>query len=448
MPTIAIVPSDVTSKRMLARRLGARLTEAGHSVVMLVDQDDPDAPPDGVEWHRVPIRFRPGGDRHRWRPVALWRAGRDAAATLDTSAFADVVAEVDPDLLIVDIEEWEALVLALALADRPPMAVLCSFFDVWPIAGLGPDDPGPPGSRVDRVRAASRWPWMWSRMRAHDLKQLLVRGEPDRISVSRALARRLGVRRQLTMRQWLHPFAPRELPMLVCNALELDIPHRPRPGVVHIGSLLEPDGDDDVRSIDDRDLAAVLERARAEGRPVVLCAFGTLATGERTALMQRLAGVARLRPGYQFVVGSTVDAHAGEFRDLPNVHVAGWIPQRAVLAFAAAAIVHTGNATLHECVAARVPMLVHPLGVNDQWRNAARVVRHGIGSIDGGDRDDAATLASRLDAVMADDAMRGRIAALADRVMRYEREGVAVSTVEDLLRSSGDHLSVAARSRP
>jgi UDP:flavonoid glycosyltransferase YjiC (YdhE family) len=448
MPTIAIVPSDVTSKRMLARRLGARLTEAGHRVVMLVDEGDPDDAADGFEWHRIPIRCSTAGVRRPWRPIALWRASRDAAAMLDTAALAEVLVEVEPDLVIVDIEEWEALILALALPHRPPLAVLCSFFEVWPIAGLGPNDPGPPRGLADRARGTLRWPWMWLRMRAHDVKQLLVGGEIDRISTSRALARRVGIRRQFTSRQWLHPFAPRDLPMLVCNALELDIPHDPRPGVVHIGSLLEPVDVDALASVDDRELAAVIERARAESRPIVLCAFGTLATGERTALMQRLAGVARLRPEYQFVIGSTVEEHADEFSALPNVHVGGWIPQRAVLAFAAAAIVHTGNATLHECVAARVPMLVHPLGVNDQWRNAARVVRHGIGSIDGGDHDDAATLAARLDAVIADEAMRARIDALAELVTRYERDGVAVSAVDDLLSASGGHLSVAARSRP
>jgi UDP:flavonoid glycosyltransferase YjiC (YdhE family) len=299
---------------------------------------------------------------------------------------------------------------------------------------------------IDRIRGTSAWPWLWFRMRAYEGKERLVTGRIDRLASSRALARRLGVRRQLTSRQWMHPFVPRHLPMLVCNALELDIPHEPRRGVVHIGSLLAGGGSELPEPIEDPDLAATLERARAEGRPIVLCAFGTLHTGERTALMRRLAAAVRLRPGYQFVIGSVDEAHADDFDGVPNVHVAAWLPQRAVLANADAAIVHTGNATLHECVAAGVPMVVHPLGVNDQSRNAARVVRHGIGVVDEGG--DAATLAERLDAVMSDPTMLARIDALADRITRYERDGVAVSSVEELLRSSGGHLSSAGRSRP
>ena len=443
MPTIAIVPSDVTSKRMLARRLGTLLIEAGHRVVMLVDEGDLDDFANGFDRRVIPIRCSSGGSGHRWRPLALWRASRGAASALDTPGFATVLAEVEPDLLIVDIEEWEALILALALPSRPPLAVLCSFFDVWPIGGLGPNDPGPATGPGDRVLGNLRWWWMWFRMRAYDVKQQLVSGEIDRISVSRALARRLGVRRQLTSRQWLHPFAPRQLPMLVCNALELDIPHDPRPDVVHIGSLLEPVDADALAAIDDPDLATAVTSARADGRPIVLCAFGTLTSGERTPLIRRLAEVARLRPQYQFVVGSPVEGHAGELRGIRNVYAAGWLPQRALLAFAAAAIVHTGNATLHECVAAHVPMLIHPLGVNDQQRNAARVIRHGIGMLDGGDGTDASALAARLDAVILDDGIRHRLVGLAEQVTRYERDRVAVSAVEDLLRRSVGHVTDA-----
>jgi UDP:flavonoid glycosyltransferase YjiC (YdhE family) len=448
MSTIAIVPSDVTSKRMLAERLGKLLIEAGHRVVMLVDLEDPADAGEPFEQRRVPIRFSSGRLGFRWRPLGLWRANRDAASALDPSELATVLMEVEPDLIIIDIEEYEALILALAIPASPPLVVLCSFFEVWPIAGLGPNDPGPAGGVIGRVRGALLWSWMWFRLRVHDVKRQLVGGEIDRISVSRALARHLKVRRLFTGRQWLHPFAPRFLPMLVCNAVELDIPHEPRPGVIHIGSLLDPVESDAAAAIDDPGLADVIVRAREDGRLIVLCAFGTLTTGDRTALIRRIAGVARLRPDVQFVVGATVEGREAAFSELPNVYAGSWIPQRAVLTVADAALVHTGNATIHECVAARVPMVAHPFAVNDQQRNAARVVRHGIGALDGGDGDDAATLAARLDAVILDEAMSRRINDLAEHVTRYERDGVAVAAVEGLLRGARGHLIDPAHSRP
>ena len=282
MPTIAIVPSDVPSKRMLAERLGRLLVGAGHRVVMLVDVADGATEASTLEHRLVAMRSRPGPARHPRRPLGLRRARRNAATELDPADFAAVVAEVAPDLLIIDIEEYEALILALAVLVRPPIAVLCSFFEVWPIAGLGPNDPGPVGGPIERARGNLRWPWVWFRFRVYDVRQQLLSGEVDRISVSRVLARRLGVRRLFTARQWLHPFAPRSLPMLVCNALELDIPHDPRPGVVHIGSLLDPVAPDAVAAIEDHRLAAVVERARTRGRPFVVCAFGTLMTGDES----------------------------------------------------------------------------------------------------------------------------------------------------------------------
>ena len=39
MPTIAIVPSDVTSKRLKAARLARRLMAAGHRVVLVVRRE-------------------------------------------------------------------------------------------------------------------------------------------------------------------------------------------------------------------------------------------------------------------------------------------------------------------------------------------------------------------------------------------------------------------------
>lgn len=436
MRTIVIVPSDVPSKRMLADRLGNLLRDAGHRVVMLLDAGEAVAVATQFEQRHVPLRMHVD-PVVPWRPLSQWHACRSAASQLDPAALDSVLVELAPELVIIDIEEYEALILALASPTRPPVAVLCSFFEIWPISGLGPNDPGPVGGPIDRIRSNLRWPWMRFRFRVRVVRRQLVSGRVDRTSTSRMLAWRQHVRRQFTVRQWLRPFAPRSLPMIVCNALELDLPHNPRRGVVHVGSLLDPVEPDAVDAIADRRLALFVARSRSAGRPLVVCAFGTLATGNHEALVQRVAGLALCRPDVAFVVG--IDDSA--FAPLPNVYSSAWIPQRELLTVADAAFVHTGNATLHECVAAGVPMLVHPFAVNDQPRNAARVVRHGIGTLDDGRRGEAEWLAERLDEVLADHAMRRRISKLAEQVTRYEREGVAVAAIEDLIRSAvgSDH---------
>lgn len=426
MATVAIVPSDVISKRLLARRLGTRLSAAGHSVVLLPTTEVP-GDPAGIR--RRPLALRPpAGVRHRLRPIAQWRANRAAAAALDPAELATAIDELAVDLLIVDIEEYEALIAALAIDAPCPVVVLCSFFEPWPIAGIGPDDPGPPGGRFTRVRARATWWRLWGRMRLYGVKQHLLGDGTDRIPISRSMARRLGVRDRLTSRQWVHPFVPVELPMLVCNALELDVPHRPRPGVHHIGSLLVAPG-----SLDERDatLAAAVRDARQHEQQIVVCSLGAVMAHTRAGVLDRLDGVAGLRPGCRFFVSTSNPAAAATLSRRENVEVREWLPLPELLAVADAAIVHAGNGTVHECVAARVPMVVYPFAVNDQHRNAARVRRHRVGEI-GGPDDDAATMAARLDRVMGDAELRERLDALAEAVARYERDDVAVTVIEAL----------------
>jgi len=443
MSTIAIVPSDVSSKRMLAQRLSGLLVDAGHRVVVVTTHDVApehfDRRDPRVELRSVSLRPPADGVRRRWRPIAQRRAVRAAAEAIEPARLGVVLDEVAADLAIIDVEEYEALISALALPRHPPLAVLCSFFEPWPIRGVGPNQGEPPAGPLDRVRRRAEWWALWGRMRLYGVKQHFVGAGTDRIAVSRALARRFGVRSQLTARQWVHPFVPTDLPLLVCNAAELDVPHEPRDGVHHIGSLLEPARPLD--EVEDRELAGALSRARRDGRPVVACVFGAVMAGERSPLIERISGAAELRPQYEFVV-ATADADRRRARGAPaNLHAVTWLPQREVLTFSAAAIVHSGNATLHECVAARVPMVVYPFAVNDQPRNAVRVVRHGVGEAGDRDHDDAWAIAARLDRVMADDEMRRRIDALAEKITRYERGGVAVAVVERLLQAPGPHVS-------
>lgn len=442
MSTIAIVPSDYESKRMLARRFARRLADAGHRVVFFLPADDHRRSEDtAFEQRVIALRTPAEAAGSPLRPLSRRRAVRRAAAAIDTNVLARALDDVGVDLVIVDIEEYEA-VIALLSGRRHRTAVLCSFFEVWPIPGIGPDDPGPAGGAIDRVRATTAWWRLWAKMRVNEVRRELTGDQVDRIAVNRALAHRAGVRRRLTSRQWLRPFAPAELPMLVCNALELDVPHHPRPGVRHVGSLLEP-----VGSLAEGPLADGLEEAVAAGRPIVICVFGALLAAESSPLVDRIGEVADRRPGYEFVVGSANDDHAARLAGRPNVHVAGWLPQREVLALASAAIVHSGNATLHESVVARVPMLVYPFRYNDQPRNAARVVRHGIGEV--GDRgDDAATIADRLDRVMHDPAIRRRIEELAPHLERYEHDRTAVTAVEELLALPGPHVTGDGRRTP
>jgi UDP:flavonoid glycosyltransferase YjiC (YdhE family) len=78
-------------------------------------------------------------------------------------------------------------------------------------------------------------------------------------------------------------------------------------------------------------------------------------------------------------VGPTVDpADLGEQR--AGVHVASYVPQRAVLDHCSVVISHGGYGTLLDAIDAAVPPIIIPFGA-DQFLNAATVQRLGIGLV-------------------------------------------------------------------
>jgi MGT family glycosyltransferase len=62
----------------------------------------------------------------------------------------------------------------------------------------------------------------------------------------------------------------------------------------------------------------------------------------------------------------------------PNVTVERWVPQDEVLTHAAAVVTHGGHGTVIKALAADVPLLVLPMG-RDQNDNATRVTERGAG---------------------------------------------------------------------
>ena len=428
---VAIVVSDVPSKRRMAARLARALERSGHrSLLVLSDGDEPEP---GLETLRGGLRVavddRPRSPLEQRRAI---RTAADRVASIRDERLA-VIFGASPDLIVVDIEEYETLLALLATADRPPLASLCTFFDVFPSPGIGPNETVPLEGALRIPRSWLSWRWTWLRMRLHDVKRQVMARGTDRIAVSRRLARRWGVRRELTMRQWLHPFVPRRLPMLVTNALELDLPHTPRPGVHHIGSLVDPVEPVPVDEVEER-----MRAARADGKVVVLCSFGTVRTDDEHSLVPRLVALARRRADLLLVLAGAGDDELGA--DVPsNLITQRWVDQRSLLRHADAAIVHTGNATLHECVLARVPVVAYPFSSNDQPRNAARVRHHLIGEVGDRRRDDVQTINDRVHRVVGDAALAERLDRLAGSLERYQVDSVAVACIEALL--DGGHSS-------
>jgi UDP:flavonoid glycosyltransferase YjiC (YdhE family) len=116
------------------------------------------------------------------------------------------------------------------------------------------------------------------------------------------------------------------------------------------------------------------------GAPIVYATLGTIFDTESGDLFSRLAaGLGALPVNVLLTVGRHV--HPSEIGPQPpHVHVASFVPQAGVLPHCAAVVSHGGSGTVIGALAHGVPVVVLPLGA-DQDRNAGRVADLGAGLV-------------------------------------------------------------------
>jgi UDP:flavonoid glycosyltransferase YjiC (YdhE family) len=152
-----------------------------------------------------------------------------------------------------------------------------------------------------------------------------------------------------------------------------------------------------------------------DSRPLVYVTFGTIAgssPGVRSVYRTALEAIASLPVRALLTTGRGMEE--GTLGAIPaNVHVEEWVPQRDVVARAAALVCHGGSGTVRGSLAAGVPMVVVPLFA-DQPHNARRVaaVGAGIALPD----PDASSLRAAVERVLADAHFGRSVRRIADEI--------------------------------
>ena len=161
--------------------------------------------------------------------------------------------------------------------------------------------------------------------------------------------------------------------------------------------------------------------ARAgSSRPLVACAMGSILS--LPAFQRKMIAAAR-GADFDLVLAIGRRMNPDDIGNVPdNVHVFRYIPQLDVLRHADLFICHGGIATLHECVMAGVPMLVHSGGQLDENGNAARVEFHGLGRR-GRLEDGPGTVRASIDELLADPAYRRNVAKMRAHFEGYRPAG-------------------------
>ena len=159
--------------------------------------------------------------------------------------------------------------------------------------------------------------------------------------------------------------------------------------------------------------------------PLVLVCLGTTPMDEEPVLDRVLDALGRLPARGLVTVGSHLEPSS--VASPGNVVVTGYTPHASVLPVADLVVTHAGLGTVTAALAFGVPLLCLPLG-RDQFLNAARVGELGAGETLPSDAD-AETIAEAIAQLLADDDLRARARALAQRIQAESRPGRAVAEV-------------------
>lgn len=127
----------------------------------------------------------------------------------------------------------------------------------------------------------------------------------------------------------------------------------------------------------------------SDERPLVLVSFSTTFQNQGSAVQRTLDALTTLPVRALVTLGPALDA--SEFRAPDNAILCAHAPHQAVMQESAAVVSHGGHGTVIRALANGVPLLVMPMG-RDQNDNATRVVARGAGE--------------KLDPAAASDAIR------------------------------------------
>ena len=418
-------------------KLARSLTDRGHTVSYAVPEGaehyvtDQGLPCTTILREAVPPEAAAPSGRiaarvHRIRRQrAAVRAELAAYQRFFDEEMGGIVRHTRAELLVVD-HVWPFLALA-GVEQGIPVAILSSWLPQTrdggiPMLNSSADPSGPLG---ERLRGELGWARhlllrrIWRRPRAR-----LLGTDIDFVRLTRRLARRAGFPRRRIVLSTQLPCPMLDLPQLYSAPAELDFTRNPDPNRHYIES-----GIDLVRSFD-RDEPVPWDRIDA-GRPLFYCSFGSQSHlfPPARAFFAELVGAFAERPQWQLVLVVGEDFPEDSLPQLPdNVVLLGHASPMELLGRADAVVSHAGLNSVKEAVWFGLPSMVVPLSrERDQFGNAARVQRHGLGVISSPTAKRAEILAG-LERLLDDPLLRSNTARMRD-VLRAGEEAQSGSRI-------------------
>lgn len=361
--------------------------------------------------------------------------------TLEDNEYLQLIDELQPDVLLIDIECHLAVIAGSTL--NIPTAICTRLFNHRPGDGVAPLHSNllPLAQTANQLRVKAQW-WklrMHSTliaMRQNVSKQRIMPIHYRSVSMPdiKAIADRYRVdlRSISTTAHWFRPVTYTHVPILSMTLGDLDFNRSVDNDFTYMGPMIgERDYAFDLQADDDKKLDCFINQANLDGRPIIYCAMGTYAKRE-PGFVDKVSMLTKLRPDYAFIVSLggrdaiSLDSQFGE-----NVLHLAAAPQLRCLAKCHAAILHAGIASLQEALHYRVPVLCFSVGTNDQNGTAARWVNHKLATRFSHTDTADSSLANELDRLLND-------VDLAKRIERYGKlidESISEFSPKKLIRN-------------
>lgn len=339
--------------------------------------------------------------------------------TLENDELLQLISELNPDVLLIDIECHLAIIACSTLSI--PTAICTRLFNHRPGKGVAPlhSSKLPSNQFVQKARITAQW---W-KLRVHSAL-ISARQSVSRRRIMpvhyrsfsmpdiKAIARQYNVDLWsiATTAQWFRPVTYTHAPILSMTLRDIDFDRSNDKGFTYLGPMI---GECDYAFSQQLDSADQLDHfiahAKQKDRPIIYCAMGTYAQ-KNPQFADIIKNMALLRSDCAFIISFGGRESIDAYQQFPgNILLLETAPQIKCLANCDAAILHGGIASLQEALKYRVPVLCFSVGSNDQNGTVARWVNRQLATQFSFQNSTASSLSAELVRLLTDNELASRL---------------------------------------
>ena len=339
---------------------------------------------------------------------SLFTKARQQIFYQKTAGFEDVIREIAPDFVFLDIQSSMHAILYHHLC------IPFTYIEILPLSLYDPWVPPftskyiPQKTILSRLRIFLDWQnIVWKRKSRMRLYAIFLFGQ-DYYSLIHKQAIRYDFRNKLDIkRSFVVSF--KGINILSMTPSCFDFPRKYSTNCYFAESRVDFNRENLI--IDKRYLMVMemirLQKKQDIDKRIIYCSMGTVTQGFYRRIEMFFKKIRKVSMSNQrniFIISIGMEYDATKLLPHPpNMYIFQRVPQLDMLSQCDLMITHGGINSIEECIKMEIPMLVFPLSLKwDQPGNSARVVYHGLGLRADIQRDSPENIENKIDQIMQD----------------------------------------------